>query len=851
MRNTPLPEKPCIGCGRSFVPVRMSQERCKKNCSVKDTRRGDRHNSTADRHKSKADRHTHRSHISRDAPFIGIDGEGGGTNQHGQQDYLLVCARDEAGEVIAQCFKDNNRLTTVDCLEFILSLPRYANIVGFFFDYDVTQILRDLPPNRLERLLKDRGPDNVEVSEETVDPHSVESAETAHHPAPGRQLSPYTYVDIADKHYGIEYVPKQHFTVVRMERTKPDANHPQGKRKPIPRTARTVNEVGGFFQSSFVKALKDWNVGDADILDMIELKKAEREHFNKIDEEIHRYCEEECRLLAELMTKFRVTCNEATTAVREELNNPDINMVPSKWRGAGWLAGALHESCKTPLSREYFSKREMAANRRAKTSNTTRKSKAWNADVCAQLDPELEELVKEAYYGGRFEISCTGHIPGPVYEYDINSAYPAAMMQLPCPVHTKWKRVVRPKGTVYIAELVFEHPSNTLCAGFPFRTADHRIRFPLRGRGVYWSVEIEAARKLGAKVEFISVWEAEKCCDCHPYSWVEPLYNYRKSIDKGTRGKAIKLGLNALYGKLAQRKGARKWHDIVSAGLITAIIRAKLMEAVALDPAAIVMLATDAIYSTRPLNLDIGAALGTWEPKIREQGLFVAMPGIYWAMGAATQTPKTRGIPRALVQKHADRFEAAWDNFFNSAAWNIYINLAALTPALPSDLSAYSFGSFPDDVEYPSYSDPPQYMDAIAHYVPLFPEDLIPPTTSFPMTTFIGLRLALHRNDLTLAGRWTSSDRAMDFTWKNKRIVDTGFPQLRWEGIIGGDASRNPVPGDQTRGPLGYVRHFPYEGSFKDRSTPYDPKHVQATEIVEHGYEFEAQPDRIEILDQE
>jgi hypothetical protein len=47
-----------------------------------------------------------------------------------------------------------------------------------------------------------------------------------------------------------------------MERTKPDANHPQGKRKPIAGTARTVNEVGGFFQSSFVKALKDWNVGD-------------------------------------------------------------------------------------------------------------------------------------------------------------------------------------------------------------------------------------------------------------------------------------------------------------------------------------------------------------------------------------------------------------------------------------------------------------------------------------------------------------------------------------------------------------------------------------------------------------
>ena len=114
------------------------------------------------------------------------------------------------------------------------------------------------------------------------------------------------------------------------------------------------------------------------------------------------------------MAKFRATCNEATTATREQLNDPDINMVPTKWRGPGWLAGALHESCKTPLSREYSNKRDSAAYKRIKESNKPSKPRIWNADVCAQLDPELEELAKQAYYGGRFEISCAGYIPGPV-----------------------------------------------------------------------------------------------------------------------------------------------------------------------------------------------------------------------------------------------------------------------------------------------------------------------------------------------------------------------------------------------------------------------------------------------------
>jgi hypothetical protein len=82
---------------------------------------------------------------------------------------------------------------------------------------------------------------------------------------------------------------------------------------------------------------------------------------------------------------------------------------------------------------------------------------------------------------------------------------------------------------------------------------------------------------------------------------------------------------------MAQRCGLGPYHDAVSAGLITAITRASLIEAIAKDPQSVVMIATDAVFSTRPLPLDIGDGLGQWEEKVWPD-LFIAQPGVYWSL---------------------------------------------------------------------------------------------------------------------------------------------------------------------------------------------------------------------------
>ncbi len=299
------------------------------------------------------------------------------------------------------------------------------------------------------------------------------------------------------------------------------------------------------------------------------------------------------------------------------------------------------------------------------------------------------------------------------------------MVQVPCPVHTRWRHVSQrpPRESLYVARVAFSHPmKGTLWCGLPFRTKDGHLHWPLKGRGTYHSCEIEAAEEcMGAQIRFLEGWAAEKCCDCSPYDWVEPVYEYRKSLGKAAKGKPLKFGLASLYGKLAQQQGAAPYRDTFTAGLITALTRVKLIRAIAIDPDAVVMAATDAVYATRALHeictdnsLAIGTALGTWEFKERRR-MFIVQPGLYWF--PEDLAFKTRGVSKSVVQKHAAEFEAAWGRYI--------ITKRALFQAQLSD--------------------------------PL-------PTPIVPVSTpnFIGLRLALARGKPELAGMWQTECSGAD-----------------------------------------------------------------------------------------
>lgn len=576
--------------------------------------------------------------------FIGFDGEGAGTDELGRQDYLLIRAGDATGRFLRQLYT-GARLKTWECLEFILALPRDACIVVYYGGYDVTQILRDLPRAQLDG------------------PHGVFTRR-----ARMKGVSPYTYYGS----YGIEYVPRQYFRVCRL-----DKDH-----RTILDTSVTINEVGGFFQAPFVKALTNWGIGSKDELAFIGANKDKREEFVEITDEINDYCKLECKYLARLMTKFRETCVKA-------------EIVPRQWRGAGHIAARLHEINLTPKRK---------ALKRSKV---------------------LDEFASWAYYGGRFEITSIGRFVGDIWEYDIASAYPDAMRKLPCPLHTKWKRF---RGDppedhqFYVADCTFSHPRDVALCGLPIREKG-RLYFPREGTGIYWSPEIEAAREAGATVDIRHGYYCTKACDCRPFDWINALYEYRLSVGKATIGFPIKLGINGLYGKFAQRLGGAPWQDYIAAGLITSLTRAKLIHAYRQAPDSILYIATDALYSRSRLKLDIGDGLGQWEEK-RRDGMFIVQPGIYWSDGGE---PKTRGVPRSRIIEHREAFETIWNNWLDAGG----------------------------------IGDPPS--------VPVF------------VNQFIGTRLALARNKPETAGQWLADlrwagpvpcpigVRNIDFNWQSKR----------------------------------------------------------------------------------
>jgi hypothetical protein len=156
--------------------------------------------------------------------FMAIDGEGAGTDYEGRQNYVLVVAANS--EEAHVCHRDGERLTTRDCVEFLLSLPAEPILVGFYFvGYDANQILRGI-----------LGANNGSTIRRILNPKQGNYG----------PLSTY-WGD-----YAITYQPGKYFRVSRVDPI---------TRKLIYRSCRTVYEAFGFFQSSFVGAITKWNIG--------------------------------------------------------------------------------------------------------------------------------------------------------------------------------------------------------------------------------------------------------------------------------------------------------------------------------------------------------------------------------------------------------------------------------------------------------------------------------------------------------------------------------------------------------------------------------------------------------------
>lgn len=194
--------------------------------------------------------------------YVGLDGEGQGRKNHV---YNMICASDETGERewVLESPDPNVQLSTVEILEFLLSLPRGVKVFTFSFNYDITKMLTDVANKVLWYLAR------PEMRQRF-----------------GR-----------DAHLGPRSVPWKGYRL-NMQGTKLTIGRQDGP-------GIVIWDVWKFYQAKFTTALTLWKVGLKEEIDRMILMKDQREHFDKLTrEEVRKYCLSECRLMAQLARRL-------------------------------------------------------------------------------------------------------------------------------------------------------------------------------------------------------------------------------------------------------------------------------------------------------------------------------------------------------------------------------------------------------------------------------------------------------------------------------------------------------------------------------------------------------------------
>lgn len=375
------------------------------------------------------------------------------------------------------------------------------------------------------------------------------------------------------------------------------------------------SDVLGFFQAPFLWALKDWNI---EVPPIIDKGKAERSNFRTWSrDDLIAYNAAECELLVTLMNELRSACRAAGWTV-------------SDWNGAGALAAHW--------LREHGVKRYLK-----------------------EPKGRVAKAAEHAYFGGRTEAACWGNF-APVYHYDLNSAYPTAMRECIDLTKVRWEKTNHvPVQPFSLVHLRWRSPWEPKVYGpFPWRTRDGRILFPPEGEGWYYAVEVQAAQRRFGKRLRLDIVEAFEPIGEISYPVSDAIAD---SFVVRRRFKAIgdaahvpiKLALNSLYGKMAQRvsrsPNGPPFHSLLWAGYITAATRARISDALALAGDQVACVMTDGVWSLVPIEgLALGSDLGEWSFEEADNALSIIGPGVYLShRDDGTSKLYSRGYDRGMA----------------------------------------------------------------------------------------------------------------------------------------------------------------------------------------------------------
>jgi DNA polymerase type B, organellar and viral len=433
------------------------------------------------------------------------------------------------------------------------------------------------------------------------------------------------------REWSVSYVPRKHLSLREF------GYPPFSKGKPNIVARGTLWDVFPFFQCSFVRAIEKWLGSDYPDLSLIREGKKLRGAFTaeQLKTIILPYTQAELKALVLLYSKLLGSVQQA-------------GLTLSRHDGPGALASCL-------LKQNGIKDK--------KTDETG----------------EMAKIFSHGFFGGRVELLKYGHHEGRIYNYDVNSAYPYAMLGLPNLSQGEWRKGEH--GSAFAISLVEWNFRNKVSPffPFPFREREGNVLFPPQGRNWVWRPELEVAHETGFQYKILETWSFVASSEEKPFAFVKDKYSLRKQwkTEGNPAENAMKLALNSLYGKLAQQVGYNEktkrkppYHSYAWAGYITSFTRAMVLRAALRNAKSILFFATDGIFSLEPLSMPCGDSLGDWTEKIYDEVVSV-QSGVYFVRKGTEWFEKTRGFDAELKPvKVLDAWlHRAYESFFPSTTF--------------------------------------------------------------------------------------------------------------------------------------------------------------------------------------
>ena len=396
---------------------------------------------------------------------------------------------------------------------------------------------------------------------------------------------------ITYKGYKITYIPKKMLTISEIE----------GKRGGI-----KLLDASQYYENKSLDSQAQKYLGTGKLPDVSAKKIGKsRKYYNENYDKIVKYCKRDADLTLKLALR-------AMENIQKLGFNPSNPISPAS------------------ISRKYQRKRGFPLN--------LKKMKG--------LEKKANAFAMLAYKGGVFATYKRGYFKQPLYDYDVNSCYPAIMIDLPDWRNGRFEFIEeKPEDyeygwiwcdidTEYIPYQDKEHYTVKEIykdiGEWDMKYTAKKVTYPTGLRTAI--ITTEEYRWLKENKEYVKWlgegmgWVKENDKYPNPFAWLKEMYAKRKEAKKDNPALAttMKLLMNSLYGSTVQRKnGIGDLSNFCYGSYITGRARKQMFDVKKKNPEVICNIATDGLLSTEKLSLRVSNELGEWEYNEYTKGLII------------------------------------------------------------------------------------------------------------------------------------------------------------------------------------------------------------------------------------